>query len=203
MMSEALGAEPGDRVLEIGTGLGYQAAILAELVDQVFSVEIVEELGLQAAERLGEAGYVSTGLAANRAFLGRKWGLARGFDAWHVHSLEPGNPELPYHQGDRMVDLARPKQNTKTTGFTPSERRELTRWLSSGWVDTFRSFHPRAPGHYTWWSPRSQCRERNIGWRIDYVLANAAAARRVQDAFIWPHVQGSDHCPVGVDLRLA
>ncbi len=58
------------------------------------------------AERLGEAGYVSTGLAANRAFLGQKWGLARGFDAWHVHSLDPGNPELPYHQGDRMVDLA-------------------------------------------------------------------------------------------------
>ncbi len=105
-----------------------------------------------------------------------------------------------FNTAHRMVDLARPKQNKKTTGFTPSERRELTRWFSSGWVDTFRSVHPREPGHYTWWPTRSDCRERNVGWRIDYVLANPVAAERLEDAFIWPHAMGSDHCPLGVDL---
>ena len=98
------------------------------------------------------------------------------------------------------VDLARPKPNAKTSGFLPEERAELTRWLDAGWVDTFRARHPGAPGHYTWWRQWGGARKRNVGWRIDYVLASPDAAARVSDAFIWPEVTGSDHCPVGVDL---
>jgi len=108
-----------------------------------------------------------------------------------------------YNTSHRMIDLERPRQNTKTSGFTPRERRALTEWFSAGWVDTFRQVHPRKKGAYTWWPTRSQCRERNIGWRIDYVLANPSAAERLVDAYIWPHVMGSDHCPLGVDLDAA
>ena len=105
-----------------------------------------------------------------------------------------------YNTAHEPIDLARPAANTKTSGFLPEERAELGRWLQAGWVDTFRARHPGEPGHYTWWRQWGGARERNIGWRIDYVLASRAAAEGVTDAFIWPQVTGSDHCPVGVDL---
>jgi len=97
------------------------------------------------------------------------------------------------------IDLARPKSNQKTSGFLPEERAELDRWLAAGWVDTFRRFEP-GEGHYSWWSQRGGARQRNVGWRIDYVLASPAAMKYVKSAFIQKQVKGSDHCPVGVDL---
>ncbi len=97
------------------------------------------------------------------------------------------------------IDLARPKSNHKTSGFLPEERAELDRWLRSGWVDTFRDRH-KSPDRYTWWSQRFGVRERNVGWRIDYVLASRASNRFVRGAHIWDGVMGSDHCPVGVDV---
>ena len=104
-----------------------------------------------------------------------------------------------FNTAHTAIDLARPKQNTETSGFLPEERAELARWIAAGWVDTFRHFEP-GPGHYTWWSQRYGVRARNIGWRIDYVLASRGAIRFVRRAFIQPQVTGSDHCPVGVDL---
>jgi exodeoxyribonuclease-3 len=97
------------------------------------------------------------------------------------------------------IDLARPKENQKTSGFLPEERAELDRWIDAGWVDTFRRSEPGG-GHYSWWSQRQGARERNVGWRIDYVLASPAAAKFVRRGFIQPDVRGSDHCPVGVEL---
>ncbi|MCA9596520.1 MAG: exodeoxyribonuclease III [Myxococcales bacterium] len=97
------------------------------------------------------------------------------------------------------IDLARPRENVKNSGFRPEERRTLEQWFRAGWVDTFRAHCPEG-GHYTWWSQRPGVREKNVGWRIDYVLANPAAMRFVTNAFTLPHVRGSDHCPVGVDL---
>ena len=100
------------------------------------------------------------------------------------------------------IDLARPASNVRSSGFLPEERAELSRWCAAGWVDTFRARHRDAPGHYTWWRQWGGARENNVGWRIDYVFASPSAARRVRDAFIWPEVTGSDHCPVGVDIDL-
>lgn len=123
--------------------------------------------------------------------------------------LEPwraaGEPVLvmgDFNTAHRAIDLARPKQNAKTSGFLASERREMTRWMRNGWVDTFRQQHPKVTGAYTWWSQRFGVRARNVGWRIDYVLASPGAAPHVRDAFLWPEVQGSDHCPVGVDYEV-
>jgi exodeoxyribonuclease-3 len=99
----------------------------------------------------------------------------------------------------REIDLARPRDNTKNSGFLPEERAELDRWMEAGWIDTFRHAEP-GPGHYTWWRQWGGAREKNVGWRIDYVLASPAAHRFVRRAFILPDVKGSDHCPVGVDL---
>jgi exodeoxyribonuclease-3 len=112
-----------------------------------------------------------------------------------LHVLVMGD----FNTAHKEIDLARPKDNRKTSGFLPEECEELERWIAAGWVDTFRAFEP-GPGHYSWWSQRFGVREKNIGWRIDYVLASPSAMAYVKHAFIEPHVKGSDHCPIGVDL---
>ena len=104
-----------------------------------------------------------------------------------------------FNTAHHPIDLARPRQNQQTRGFLPEERAELDRWLQAGWVDTFRAFEP-GPGHYSWWSQRSGARARNIGWRIDYVLASPTAMPFVRGAAIERDVQGSDHCPVTVEV---
>lgn len=104
-----------------------------------------------------------------------------------------------FNTAHREIDLARPRENQKTSGFLPEERAEVDRWIQAGYVDTFRAFES-GPGHYSWWSQRFGVRAKNIGWRIDYVLASPAAIKYVRGAFIHPHVTGSDHCPVGVDV---
>ena len=107
-----------------------------------------------------------------------------------------------FNTAHEEIDLARPRQNVETSGFRPEERAEITRWLDAGWVDTFRALHPNE-ARYSWWSQRRGVREKNIGWRIDYVLATPAAMRHVRAAFIDVDVFGSDHCPVGVELAPA
>ncbi len=104
-----------------------------------------------------------------------------------------------FNTAHREIDLARPKQNKDTSGFLPEEREELDRWLREGYVDTFRAFEP-GPGHYSWWSQRFGVREKNVGWRIDLVLASRSAMDFVRAARIEKDVLGSDHCPVGVTL---
>lgn len=125
----------------------------------------------------------------------------RVFDALE-REKERGAPILvmgDFNTAHREIDLARPKQNVKTSGFTPEERAELDRWVRAGWIDTFRRYEP-GPGRYSWWSQRIGVREKNIGWRIDYVLASPGAAPHLRAAFIHDRVKGSDHCPVGVDV---
>jgi exodeoxyribonuclease-3 len=107
-----------------------------------------------------------------------------------------------FNTAHREIDLARPRENVRTSGFLPEERAEFDRWLRAGWVDCFRAFEP-GPGHYTWWSQRLGARARNVGWRIDAVLASPSAMRFVRRAFHQPAVYGSDHCPVGVELDRA
>ena len=106
-----------------------------------------------------------------------------------------------YNTAHTELDLARPRTNNKTSGFLPEERAEMQRWIDAGWSDTFRRRHKGQAGHYTWWRQWGNARADNVGWRIDYVLASPSAQRRVTDAFIWPEVSGSDHCPVGVDIK--
>lgn len=113
-----------------------------------------------------------------------------------------GNPILvmgDFNTAHQEIDLARPKDNHKTSGFRPEERAELDRWIDAGWVDTFRAFEADG-GHYTWWSQRVGVRERNVGWRIDYIFASPGAMPFVKKAFVCPEIMGSDHCPIGVDL---
>jgi len=104
-----------------------------------------------------------------------------------------------FNTAHKEIDLARPKANVKTSGFCPEERAELDRWMEAGWVDSFRHFES-GPDHYSWWSQRFGVRAKNIGWRLDYVLASPSAMKFVRGAFIHPETMGSDHCPVGVEI---
>jgi exodeoxyribonuclease-3 len=99
------------------------------------------------------------------------------------------------------IDLARPKENRGTHGFTDEERAGFSAILARGFVDTFRE-RVKEGGHYTWWNVSSRSRGRNVGWRIDYVVISRSLRGALRDAFILPGVMGSDHCPVGVVLRL-
>lgn len=105
-----------------------------------------------------------------------------------------------FNVAHQPIDLARPRQNEGNPGYTAEERAWMDEFLASGWLDTFRLFHPGEPGHYTWWSYRAGARARNIGWRIDYFCVNEEARDRVADALIHPEVPGSDHCPVELEM---
>ncbi|MBQ9406041.1 MAG: exodeoxyribonuclease III [Desulfovibrio sp.] len=100
------------------------------------------------------------------------------------------------------IDLARPKQNEKSTGFLPEERAFLDRFTQAGYVDSFRLLHGKEAGRYTWWSYKSRARPKNIGWRIDYFFVSQELADKVREAWIEDSVYGSDHCPVGLCLEL-
>ncbi len=97
-------------------------------------------------------------------------------------------------------DLARPKENVKTSGFLPQERAVLDALLADGYVDTFREFTQEG-GHYSWWSNRMGARERNIGWRLDYFYITEDLRPNLQQASIHADIGGSDHCPVSIVLK--
>jgi exodeoxyribonuclease-3 len=99
------------------------------------------------------------------------------------------------------IDLARPKQNQKTTGFLPNERAWIDQIVEDGYVDIFRELNPELEGAYNWWSNRSGARERNVGWRIDYFFISPDLRDRVATADIHADVMGSDHCPISLTLK--
>jgi exodeoxyribonuclease-3 len=101
------------------------------------------------------------------------------------------------------IDIARPKTNRRSPGFSDEERESFSELLDAGFTDTFRHHHPDRADAYSWWSYRGGARERNVGWRIDYFGVSNPLVQRVSSAFILPHVHGSDHCPVGITLSPA
>lgn len=122
-----------------------------------------------------------------------------------VDSLRKKSPNIlicgDFNTAHKEIDLARPRQNQKISGFLPMERAWMDKFVTHGYVDTFRLFN-REPGQYTWWDLKTGARKRNVGWRIDYFFASKALVPSVTTAFIMPSVTGSDHCPVGVTLQL-
>ena len=96
----------------------------------------------------------------------------------------------------KEIDLKNPKTNMGNAGFTNEEREKFGTLLDSGFIDTFRYFHPDEPGRYSWWSYRFNARKNNAGWRIDYFLVSEELKDKLVSADILSDIQGSDHCPV-------
>ena len=99
------------------------------------------------------------------------------------------------------IDLKNPKQNIDNPGFLPEEREWMTKFLSKGYIDTFRYFYPDLKDKYSWWSYRMGARPKNIGWRIDYFCVDKRLGPDLIDARIHPDVLGSDHCPVSLKIK--
>lgn len=104
-----------------------------------------------------------------------------------------------YNTAHHPIDLARPNENKKTSGFMDVERVKLDHIQELGYVDTFRLFN-QEPEHYTWWDVKTRSRDRNIGWRIDYHWVTQDLVPNVVNAYHQPDQHGSDHCPVVLEL---
>ena len=186
------------------SGVGLYARQQPDHVDTRLGVEHFDSEGRLQFATFGELllvnGYFPNGSGKNRdnSRIPFKLEFYRTLHERLRPDLEAGRPIVvvgDFNTAHAERDLARPRQNHRTSGFCPEEREELDRWLRSGWVDTFRVFEP-GEGHYSWWSNRPGVRQRNVGWRIDYILASPGAAAHLQAAGIAPDVMGSDHCPV-------
>ena len=117
----------------------------------------------------------------------------------YVLGLEKDKPVIlcgDMNVAHKPIDLKNPKTNVNNAGFTQQERDKMTLLLDSGYIDTFRHFHPEETGAYSWWSYMYHAREKNAGWRIDYFLASRRLEDKLVSACIHPEIMGSDHCPV-------
>lgn len=126
----------------------------------------------------------------------------------HLKKLEKKKPIVvcgDFNAAHYDIDIARPDANRTTekkpgtAGFTDQEREGITNIINAGFIDTFRILFPKTI-RYTWWSYRAAARARNVGWRIDYVFTSQKLKKKIQDATIYDHITGSDHCPVGITL---
>jgi len=99
------------------------------------------------------------------------------------------------------IDLKNPKTNVGNAGFSDEERGKFSELLAAGFTDSFRALYPDKTDAYSWWSYRAAARARNVGWRIDYFVVSNRLREQITDAFILPEVMGSDHCPVGLELK--
>lgn len=105
-----------------------------------------------------------------------------------------------FNTAHKPIDLARPKENETISGFLPEEREWMDRFVSKGYLDSFRHFHKEV-GRYSWWSLRTAARERNVGWRIDYFFVSDDLKDNLAQAEIHSEVMGSDHCPLSLELH--
>ena len=122
----------------------------------------------------------------------------------HLKNLEASKPVIfcgDLNVAHKEIDIARPKANRRSAGFTNQERESFTNILDQGFVDTYRHFCPDKAEAYSWWSARGDARARNVGWRLDYFCVSEGILGRVDASNILADVHGSDHCPVELVLR--
>ena len=102
----------------------------------------------------------------------------------------------------KEIDLKNPNTNHRSAGFTDEERDKMTNLLDAGFIDTFRYINPDLTDVYSWWSYMFRSREKNVGWRIDYIIVSDRIKDKIKDVKIYSDILGSDHCPVGLDIDL-
>ncbi len=133
-----------------------------------------------------------------------KMDFYEAFQKYAVNLTENGKNVIvcgDVNTAHKEIDLARPKPNSKVSGFLPIEREWIDRFLSAGFIDSLRMFNTK-PGIYTWWDMISRARDRNVGWRIDYFFISESLKKNIKNAYTLPDVMGSDHCPIGIELEI-
>jgi len=128
------------------------------------------------------------------------------FDAFlrHIKKLTKNGYKVVF-VGDvniahQAIDLERDKENEKTIGYLPEERDIVSNMVDAGFIDTFRSQHPKTV-KYSWWDLKTRARDRNVGWRIDYIFISENLAKDIAKTAIHNDVFGSDHCPIELQLK--
>ena len=122
----------------------------------------------------------------------------------YLKELEKTKPVVvcgDFNAAHEEIDIARPKTNHHSAGFTDEERQGITNYLNAGFIDTFRTLHPEEV-RYTWWSHWGKARENNVGWRIDYFFISKSLKNNLKSAEIYEHYFGSDHCPISIELEI-
>lgn len=123
----------------------------------------------------------------------------------YINQLDARKPVIlcgDLNVAHQEIDLKNPKTNQKNAGFTIEERQKFTTLLENGYIDTYRALHPEQTGAYSWWSYRFNARKNNAGWRIDYFVISERLRPQLQEANLYPHLLGSDHCPIEATLDL-
>lgn len=146
--------------------------------------------------------YLPSGSSSEEA-QARKDAFLEHFLAYAERLLDEGRPMLlcgDFNIAHTELDIHNPKGNAKNSGFLPHERAWMTELLALGWRDVLREQHVGEPGLYSWWSNRGRAREKDLGWRLDYVLATPDLAERVVEARVDKHAGLSDHAPVLVSF---
>ena len=123
----------------------------------------------------------------------------------HVDELKEKQKKLmvmgDYNICHREIDIHNPVTNKDTSGFKPEERAWMEKYFNSGFIDTFRHFHPE-PHQYSWWSFRANARANNKGWRIDYITASKSLEKNLVESSMFQEVNFSDHCPVYCKINI-
>ncbi len=124
----------------------------------------------------------------------------------HCKKLKQGGKSIiicgDVNTAHQEIDLKNPKANSKTSGFLPIERAWIDKLLEHGYIDTFRYVNGNEKDRYSWWSYRFGARAKNVGWRIDYFFISEDLCEVLEDAYILDHIEGSDHCPVGIKISI-
>lgn len=122
----------------------------------------------------------------------------------YLKELEKEKPVVvcgDFNAAHEEIDIARPKTNHHSAGFTDEERQGITNYINAGLIDTFRCLNPDSV-RYTWWSHWGKARENNVGWRIDYFFVSKSLKKNLKSAEIYENVMGSDHCPISIELEI-
>lgn len=171
-----------------------------------FCVKSHEDEGRSITVDLGDFYLVTSYTPNSKAGLERlpyrlEW--ERDFQVY-LHDLDRNKPVVlcgDLNVAHEEIDIARPDTNHESPGFSDEERSEMSRLLSTGFVDTYRNLHPETTEAYTYWSYLGKCRERNVGWRLDYFIVSERIMPCVQQSEIVDSVMGSDHCPILLDIQ--
>jgi len=189
------------------SGAATYAATEPETVSTGFGVKRFDAEGRTLAADFGDFVLFNVYFPNGKASAERLEYKMDFYDAFlkHVNGLRKAGRNVivcgDVNTAHKEIDLTRPKENQRVSGFLPEERAWIDRFLASGFVDTFRMFNGE-PGQYTWWDYKTRARDRNVGWRLDYFFVSESLRDRVKDTFILSDVMGSDHCPVGIELAI-
>lgn len=190
---------------------GYSGTLI---MSKVKPIKVINDMGIEKHDQEGRVIAAEYGdfILVNVYVPNSKQGLARlpyRHQEWdvdflkHLKKLEKKKPVIfcgDMNVAHKEIDLARPKENVNTHGFTPQEREGFDNIINAGFIDAFREFE-KGGGYYTWWSPMGGARGRNIGWRIDYFCVSSEIKQRLVSVKILSDVMGSDHCPLELVLK--